>query len=118
MSEPAPQLRGPIGLEGGADCASCPFARDGKPTRPIAGIGPDDPLWILVGEGPGSAEEQWGQPFVGPTGAVVNRMLTETGIDRKRLWITNVTSCRPNVSGESARELAASACRGRLKREL
>lgn len=115
MAEPAFQLRGTID---GADCASCPFARQGKPDRPVVGVGPDDPSWILIGEGPGASEQQWGLPFVGATGAIVNRMLQETGIPRGRLWIGNVTLCKPNVPGEAARELAASACRGRLKKEL
>ncbi|HEX7094588.1 MAG TPA: DNA polymerase [Acidimicrobiales bacterium] len=118
MSEPSPLRRG---TTDGADCASCPFAKDGKAARPVVGIGPDDPDWILVGEGPGRAEVEWGQPFVGPTGGVVNRMLEETGIPRRRLYVTNVTLCQPPpgpAGKEAMRELAASACRGRLKAEL
>lgn len=118
-TQPLVQLRG--SLEG-ADCASCPFAKDGKPASPpVLGIGANDPQWILVGEGPGDAEVRWGQPFVGPTGAIVNRMLEEVRIPRNRLYITNVTLCQPprgKGGEESYRELAASACRGRLMKEL
>lgn len=111
-------LRGPIGLEAGADCASCPLAKDGKPSGAVAGIGPDDPDWIVVGEGPGVQEVKHGQPFVGPTGQVLNRALKETGVDRRRLWITNTASCRTDVVQDAQRSEAARACRGRLNAEL
>jgi uracil-DNA glycosylase family 4 len=118
MTQQLTQIRGSAD---GADCASCPFAKNGKPAHAVVGIGAENPDWILVGEGPGEAEVRWGQPFVGPTGGVVNKMLEETRIPRTRLYITNVTLCKPppgEAGAEAFRELAASACRGRLKREL
>lgn len=104
----------------GADCAACPFAVEGKPERAVRGIGPDDPAWIIVGEGPGAHETQMGVPVVGPTGQLVDRALAETRTDRRRLWLTNATLCEPRGSdrGEKARAAAAAACRGRLHREL
>lgn len=110
--------RGPTGIEGGADCASCPLAVDGKPKSPVAGVGPDDPEWIVIGEGPGHREVERGLPFVGATGEVLNRALRETGTNRNKLWVTNTASCRTDVVRDDTRQLAAIACRGRLNAEL
>lgn len=117
--ESPPQLRRGLGPLDGADCASCPFAVDGKAERPVLGIGPDDPHWIAVGEGPGVQEDRMGQPLVGPTGELVNRAFRETRIDRAKLWVTNATLCIPKGDkSEKARLEAAAACSGRLRNEL
>lgn len=81
------------GSAAGADCENCPFAVDGKPNHPVFGIGPDDPAWIVVGEGPGAQETRQLVPFVGPTGQLVNQAFKETRTDRARLWVTNATLC-------------------------
>lgn len=108
------------GTAAGADCENCPFAVDGKPNHPVFAIGPDDPHWIAVGEGPGAQEEKQGVPFVGPTGQLVNQALKETRIDRGRLWVTNATLCVPRGAdrSEKVRYAAAAACSGRLRAEL
>lgn len=105
----------------GADCASCPFARNGEPPhRPVVAEGPaDDPAWIVVGEGPGHQEVQLGRPFIGPSGELVTKMLTQVRRDRSTVWITNATLCRPTPGATTEDKLAASnACRPRLNLEL
>ena len=44
---------------------------------------------VLVGEQPGDQEDLRGAPFVGPAGEVLDRALTEVGIDRERVYVTN-----------------------------
>ena len=44
---------------------------------------------MLVGEQPGDKEDLAGQPFVGPAGAVLDKGLSEAGIDRKTTYVTN-----------------------------
>jgi uracil-DNA glycosylase len=44
---------------------------------------------VLVGEQPGDQEDRAGVPFVGPAGKVLDRALTEAGIDRRRAYVTN-----------------------------
>lgn len=103
----------------GADCESCPLAVAGMPKKPITGIGPDEPAFIIVGEGPGKFEEVRGEPFVGPTGQVVMQILGKIGRRRDEVWLTNATLCMPAYGqDEAVRERAAQACSGRLKREL
>jgi uracil-DNA glycosylase family protein len=44
---------------------------------------------MLVGEQPGDAEDRVGRPFVGPAGAVLNELLSEAGINRAGVYVTN-----------------------------
>src|SRR5262249_28550760 len=44
----------------------------------------------FVGEQPGNEEDLQGHPFVGPAGKILDRALAEVGIDRKRVYVTNV----------------------------
>jgi uracil-DNA glycosylase len=45
---------------------------------------------MLVGEQPGDKEDLAGKPFVGPAGKLLDRALDEAGIDRKKVYVTNV----------------------------
>lgn len=45
---------------------------------------------MLVGEQPGDAEDRQGHPFVGPAGRLLDEALEEIGVDRRRVYITNV----------------------------
>jgi uracil-DNA glycosylase len=45
---------------------------------------------MLVGEQPGDQEDHAGHPFVGPAGRLLNEGLTEAGIDRAQVYVTNV----------------------------
>ena len=50
---------------------------------------------MLIGEGPGSNEDQEGLPFVGRAGALLDKMLASIDLDRKKTYITNVVNYRP-----------------------
>lgn len=52
---------------------------------------------MLVGEAPGKEEAASGRPFVGPAGAVLNRLLDALDIPRECLWVTNLVKIRPTV---------------------
>ena len=65
---------------------------------------------MLVGEGPGSNEDQEGLPFVGRAGALLDKMLGSIDLNRKNVYITNVVNYRPPenrrpTEGEIARYL-------------
>jgi DNA polymerase len=47
----------------------------------------------LVGEGPGRDEDQQGSAFVGRSGQLLDKVLTELGHDS--VFITNCVRCRP-----------------------
>ncbi len=44
---------------------------------------------MLVGEQPGDKEDLAGRPFVGPSGALLDRALEEAGIERDDVYVTN-----------------------------
>ena len=53
------------------------------------GEGPVDARIMLVGEQPGDKEDLAGRPFVGPAGKLLDRAITEAGIDRSTTYVTN-----------------------------
>jgi DNA polymerase len=71
-----------------AQCTACPLYRSA--TQTVFGEGPEMARIMLVGEQPGDAEDRAGRPFVGPAGKLLDRCLVEAGIDRTRVWVTNI----------------------------
>lgn len=61
-----------------------------KRTKQVPGIGPPGCKICIVGEAPGSHEIFKGEPFVGPSGELLNRCLARAGIIREQCYITNV----------------------------
>lgn len=70
-----------------AACQRCPLFRNA--TQTVFGEGPDDARVVFVGEQPGDQEDLAGRPFVGPAGQMFDRALSEAGIDRSRVYVTN-----------------------------
>jgi uracil-DNA glycosylase family protein len=70
------------------DCKACDLYKRG--TQTVFGEGPQRATLMLVGEQPGDAEDLAGHPFVGPAGKLLDRALDEAGIDRKKVYVTNV----------------------------
>lgn len=50
---------------------------------------------MFIGEAPGFHEDQQGEPFVGASGQLLDRLLSEIGLDRSSVAIVNVVKCRP-----------------------
>jgi uracil-DNA glycosylase len=50
---------------------------------------------MLIGEAPGSNEDQEGLPFVGRAGALLDKMLASINLDRKNVYISNIINYRP-----------------------
>lgn len=55
---------------------------------------------ILVGEAWGEEEERQQLPFVGPSGRVLNGILSEAGINRADCYLTNVFNLRPKPKND------------------
>src|SRR6059058_3951336 len=45
---------------------------------------------MMVGEQPGDREDLSGRPFVGPAGRILDRAFDDAGIDRRKVYVTNV----------------------------
>jgi len=50
---------------------------------------------MLIGEAPGANEDEEGLPFVGRAGALLDKMLAAIGLDRKKVYISNIINYRP-----------------------
>ena len=50
---------------------------------------------MIVGEGPGSNEDEEGIPFVGRAGTLLDKMLESINLGRNNIYITNVVNYRP-----------------------
>jgi DNA polymerase len=74
--------------ESAAGCRACPLWRDA--TQTVFGAGPARADLLLVGEQPGDHEDREGMPFVGPAGHLLDRALTDAGIDPASAYKTNV----------------------------
>jgi uracil-DNA glycosylase len=68
-------------------CTACPLHKTG--TQTVFGEGPDDAQIVFVGEQPGDEEDKEGEPFVGPSGRLLDQSLDEVGLDRERIYVTN-----------------------------
>ena len=52
--------------------------------------------WLIVGDLPGDAEDEAGQPFAGDAGQLMDNMLKAMGLSRGRsVYLTTVIKCRP-----------------------
>jgi uracil-DNA glycosylase family protein len=105
-----------------AGCRSCDLWRTG--TQTVFGEGTAPAEVMMVGEQPGDREDLEGRPFVGPAGKLLDRALEQAGIDRNRVYLTNVVKhfkWRPRGKRRihqkpNAEEIAA--CRPWLEAEL
>ena len=51
---------------------------------------------MIIGEAPGAKEEEIGEPFVGRSGKLLDKLLQNAGIDvNQDVYFCNVVKCRP-----------------------
>jgi DNA polymerase len=74
--------------EEAAHCTNCDLYKTG--TQTVFGEGSQSALVMFIGEQPGDREDLAGRPFVGPAGALLDKSLEEAGIDRAKVYVTNV----------------------------
>lgn len=75
-------------------CEQCPLAK-GR-TNPVFGIGNPYADIMFIGEGPGQQEDLLGEPFVGPSGKLLDKYLQAIGLSRQEnVYIANIVKCRP-----------------------
>ena len=80
---------------------------------PVAGR----PRFALVGEAPGATEDDTGRPFVGRSGALLDLLLAEAGLDRAQTAVLNIVKCRPPAN-RTPKATEVARCSGWLRRQL
>jgi uracil-DNA glycosylase len=68
-------------------CRGCDLFE--RATQAVFGAGPVPARLMLIGEQPGDVEDRQGRPFVGPAGRVLDRALSDAGIQASEPYITN-----------------------------
>ena len=97
-------------------CTRCPLS--GGRTNVVFGVGDATADLMFVGEGPGRDEDLKGEPFVGRSGQLLDRVLwEELGVGRDRVYIANVVKCRPPGNRDPHPEEVAS-CRPYLEQQI
>ena len=83
-----------------AGCTACSLCQ--SRTQTVFGVGNEAAHWLVIGEAPGEQEDLQGEPFVGPAGQLLDRMLAALGLSRaaegpaaQRVYIANTLKCRP-----------------------
>ena len=77
------------------DAVCCANVRPGK--QVVLGVGTLDARIMFVGEAPGAEEEVQGEPFVGPAGQLLTKMIGAMGLKREEVYIGNIMNWRPQM---------------------
>lgn len=80
-----------------ADCMNCKKCRLGDTrTNLVFGVGNPNAKIMFIGEGPGEQEDLQGEPFVGRSGQLLDKMLAAISLSRnENIYIANMVKCRP-----------------------
>lgn len=75
------------------NCEKCKLSKTRK--NIVFGTGNREADIMFIGEGPGSDEDEQGEPFVGKAGKLMDMAFTALGIKREDVYIANIVKCRP-----------------------
>ncbi|MDD3193736.1 MAG: uracil-DNA glycosylase [Oscillospiraceae bacterium] len=96
-------------------CERCGLCR--TRTQAVWGVGNPQTKVLFIGEAPGKNEDEQGEPFVGRSGQLLDKMLAVVDLDRKKnIYITNIVKCRPPENRDPLPEEVA-ACLGYLREQ-
>lgn len=84
------------------DPTCCANVRAGK--KVVLGVGSLDAKIMFVGEAPGAEEEIQGEPFVGPAGQLLTKMIQAMGLKRGEVYIGNIMNWRPQMPAAAGAE--------------
>ena len=103
-------------------CRACDLCRSRR--QAVFGIGHRQAAWMIVGEAPGAEEDARGEPFVGPSGQLLDAMLAALGLSREttgdpgqRVYIANTLKCRP-PSNRNPQPAELQRCQPFLRRQV
>ena len=97
------------------DCRACRL-HEGR-RQVVFGAGNPAADLVFVGEAPGRDEDAQGEPFVGPAGQLLTRIIQAIGLSRADVYILNVIKCRPPQNRNPLPDEVA-ACRPIIDKQL
>lgn len=96
-------------------CEACDLASNC--TQKVPGVGDQQADLMIIGEGPGHDEDIKGEPFVGRSGQLLDKMLQAIGLSRSQVFITNIVKCRPPNNRDPHRD-EVQACNTFLRAQI
>ena len=100
-----------------AACERCPLLASTR-TQTVFGEGSPTARLMFIGEAPGAVEDRTGRPFVGPSGVLLNDMITKgMGLAREDVYIANILKSRPPENRNPLPD-EVSHCRPFLDRQI
>lgn len=107
-------------------CRACELGK--YRIQAVPGVGALDATVMCVGEGPGFQEDHDGEPFVGRSGQLLDKILESIGLSRKtNVYIANIVKCHPMKDPSDPEQRAndrpptpeeMAACRGWLEAQI
>ncbi len=97
------------------DCQRCPLSKER--TQIVFGTGSENADIMFVGEAPGAEEDKRGEPFVGESGVLLDKMIVAMGWSRESVYIANVLKCRP-PKNRDPRASEVEACESFLAQQI
>ena len=77
-----------------AACRLCPLGS--QRLNAVFGVGPADAEVVFIGEGPGYDEDHKGEPFIGRSGQLLDKIMESIGLSRTtNAYIANIVKCHP-----------------------
>jgi uracil-DNA glycosylase len=99
-----------------ANCTSCDLHK--TRTNTVFARGNPDASICFIGEAPGEDEDLQGLPFVGRSGKLLDKILTEMGLDvTKDIYVCNIIKCRP-PDNRRPNDTEVNQCIGYLEDQL
>ena len=84
---------------------SCKECKKNKFGLPVPGKGNPDARIVLLGESPGPQESKRGEPFIGPSGKFLDKLLDSIGIKREDVFITSPVKYYPGRRAPTNEEI-------------
>lgn len=83
-------------------CTKCPISphRCCETNNIVPGRGSVNAKLVLCGEAPGAEEDISSRPFVGQCGKMLDKMLSESGISSREVFLINTVKCRTFEQGK------------------
>src|SRR6185437_4778762 len=68
----------------------------------VFGMGNPESKVLFIGEGPGYEEDRRGEPFVGKSGQLLDKILASIGLSRQaNAYIANIVKCHPMINPQT-----------------
>lgn len=99
-----------------AKCQACPELVRNR-TQTVFGTGNIRPRLVMMGEAPGVDEDRLGEPMVGLSGQLLDKIIQAMKMERGDVYILNAAKCRP-PGNRNPSEIECQNCRPYWEKQI